>query len=196
MAYANQEQSDEERKHFLDEALQLYEQAIQKKSNLASAYYGEAVVYERMANYDQAIENINKAVAAAPNSINYLYEAGRMLFNRGIVNVSSKNDSQIAAPPIDATTDTQTADNELSANQNTSNTRGNVSMNDDLRAATTIFNQIIAANPQHANATYSLALIYEITGDTANAKKYYEKLVDIVPDQVTKDAILQKLSTL
>ena len=43
---------------------------------------------------------------------------------------------------------------------------------------------------------FSVALIYESVGESALATEYYERLLKIVEDQPTKDAILAKLRSL
>lgn len=197
MAYANAEEAEGERKHFLEEALKFYDQAIAKKSNLAAAYYGKAVVHERLGNFDEAVAGIGQAVAAAPDNIDYHYESGRMLFNRGVAGATSGGQAapEIVAPSVE---EEGGEDSDLSVAEPASPpaATGQITMNDDLQAAEAIFKQIVAVSPSHANAVYSLALIYEVTGNKAEARSYYEKLVEIVPDQATKDAILKKLSSL
>ena len=70
------------------------------------------------------------------------------------------------------------------------------SLNDDLRAARTIFENILTVSPKHANALYNLALLAETDENNTQAKDYYERLLDTVTDQATKDFILEKLRTL
>ena len=91
MAHANKESADDEKKHFYDEALKFYQKAITEKSNLASAYYGMAVVYERSADYSKAIEQISQAVSLEPANVDYRFELGRMFYNRGISAVDNQD---------------------------------------------------------------------------------------------------------
>lgn len=193
VAYANSEQSEEERQHFYSEAIKFYEQAISKKSNLAAAYYGIAVVYERSGNYNQAIEQLGRAVGLAGQNLDYRFELGRMYFNRG---VASQNLQQQQTKEITSAEGEQEVLEEEDLSVSQQQAQGEITKNDDLNIAEAVFKNILEFSPNHANATYSLALIYESLGDSQQAKTYYEKLLNIVTDQPTKDAILQKLQSL
>lgn len=197
MAYAAGEEAAEEQQHFYNEALKFYDQAIAKKSNLGAAYYGKGIVSERLGNYDAAIESVGQAVAVAPTNLDYRYELGRLYFNRGVAN---KDLQQAPATPV-AEAGAESEAEELDADPAatppaTGSTAADLKNNSDVQTAEALFKTVVQASPSHANAVYSLALIYEVTGDKGQARTYYEKLVEIVPDQETKDAILQKLSTL
>jgi len=67
---------------------------------------------------------------------------------------------------------------------------------EDLALAEAIFKSVVEISPKHANAIYSLGLIYETIGEKEQAREQYRKLLDIVPEQATKDIILQKLGGL
>jgi len=194
MAYAGREESAEEKKHFYEEAIKFYKEAINKKSNLASAYYGIAVVYEKIEDYNSSIEELGKAVGLAGQNLDYRFELGRMYFNRGVSSESleQKQSEQLAAA---GNNDEELLGEDLSvAREQTSG--GNIGFNNDLKVAEAIFKNILEFSPNHANAIYSLALIYESVGDRDQAIRHYEKLLNIVEDQPTKDAILEKLRSL
>ncbi|OGF41396.1 hypothetical protein A2477_02125 [Candidatus Falkowbacteria bacterium RIFOXYC2_FULL_47_12] len=196
MAYANKESADTEKKHFYDEALKFYQKAIEEKSNLTPAYYGIAIVYERRNDYAKAIEQLSQAVGFEPTNLDYRFELGRMFFNRGIsaggLNQQQSDDITAASGEANAV-DTGT----LSVNEGEGGTApAAVADNQDVQSARRIFENILQASPNHANAMYSLALIAEANGDKAAARSYYERLLNIVSDQPTKDAILAKLRAL
>jgi len=197
IAHANNEKSEEEKKHFYDEAIKFYQQAIAKKSDFAQSYYGLAIVYEKTGDYDKAVEELGKAVTLANDNLDYRFELGRMYFNRGVKNQNLQQQSNsIASADAQTQSDETTNDNKsVSVGQEQSG-QTKVSATDDVNTAKAIFENILSVSPKHANAIYSLALIYESLGDKAKAKNYYEKLLDIVPDQATKDQILQKLQSL
>ncbi|PIT93957.1 hypothetical protein COU00_01615 [Candidatus Falkowbacteria bacterium CG10_big_fil_rev_8_21_14_0_10_43_11] len=186
MAHANNEKADEEKKYFYNEAIKFYNQAIAKKSNFSPAYYGAAIAYEKLNDYDKAIEETGKAVTLAGDNLDYRFELGRMYFNRG---VQSQNLRQ-------QTKEITAADNNENLSVNQEQSSKAVSFNNDLKVAEAILKNLIEVSPSHANAIYSLALIYETVGDAAQARQYYEKLLNIVSDQPTKDAILKKLQAL
>ncbi len=188
MAQSNQEKADEEKQYFYDEAIKYYKQAIKKKPNLAPAYYGIAIVYERKGDFDKAIKNLSNAVVAAPDSIDYRFELGRLYFNKG---VSGQNLTQQQTTEITSNEDDEDVVDE--EDLSVAGRAGTAQKNDDLIKAETVFNSILQVSPNHANAIYSLAMMYETLGEKSKAKEYYRKLVDIIPDQATKDVILQKL---
>ena len=194
MAHANQEAGAEEKNKFYAEAIKFYGQAISKKSNLAPAYYGIAIAYEKLNNYDQAIEEVGKAVTLAADNLDYRFELGRLYFNRGVrsQNLQQQQTKEIAAAADRGQTVIQ--EEKLSVQEEQSNQA--VTFNNDLQVADAIFKNVIEISPKHANALYSLALIYETIGDKEQAKQYYGKLLDIVSDQPTKEAIVKKLQAL
>ncbi|MFA5318229.1 MAG: hypothetical protein WC323_02025 [Patescibacteria group bacterium] len=191
MAFANNEESAEEKNHFYDQAIKFYEEAINKKSNLASAYYGISVVYERRNDYNKAIEELGKAVGLAGDNLDYRFELGRMYFNRGML---AQNSGENAAEITTSQNTGAEGEEDLSVNQSSGIKQA--VMNDDLKTSEAVFKNILEFSENHANSIYSLALIYESIGDREQAIEYYEKLLKIVGDQPTKDAILAKLRSL
>ncbi len=194
MAQANKETAAEEKNRFYNEAIKFYGQAIAKKSNFAPAYYGSAVAYEGLSDYNQAIEEMGKAITLAGDNLDYHFELGRMYFNRG---VQSQNLQQQQTKDITAAANKDQeviAEETLSVNQE--KTAPPITLNNDLQAAEAIFKNIIDVSPNYANALYSLGLIYETIGNKGQAKQYYERLLDVVSDQPTKEAILKKLQSL
>jgi tetratricopeptide (TPR) repeat protein len=193
MAYANRESSDTEKKHYYDEALKFYQKAVEEKANLAPAYYGMAIVYERGNDYAKAIEQLSQAASLEPANLDYRFELGRMFYNRGIS--ASGLDQQQSDSITGASGEADAVDaNTLSVNEGSA--PPSTASNQDVQSARTIFENILQASPNHANAIYSLALIAEASGDREKARGYYERLVNIVSDQPTKDAILAKLQAL
>jgi len=190
MAFANNEESEEEKNHFYDQAIKFYEEAIAKKSNLPAAYYGMSVVYERKNDYDKAIEELGKVIGLAGDNINYRFELGRLYFNRGILVQNKEKAAEITTPKVSGEGDEE----DLSISQPGKVEK--VVMNSDLKTSEAIFKNILEFSANHANAIYSVALIYESVGESALATEYYERLLKIVEDQPTKDAILAKLRSL
>lgn len=194
VAQANREESDSEKRYYYNEAIKFYEKAIAKKSNLAPAHYGIAIVRERLGDFDKAIEQVGQAVVLAGNNLDYRFELGRLYFNRG---VASQNLQQQQTKQITSSENKKEAlyEKELSVEEGAVSP-GKTVENDDLKTAKAIFENILQASSNHANATYSLAMIHEVLGEQEQAKEYYEKLLDIITDQATKDAVLEKLKSL
>ena len=137
---------------------------------------------------------MGKAITLAGDNLDYHFELGRMYFNRG---VQSQNLQQQQTKDITAAANKDQeviAEETLSVNQE--KTAPPITLNNDLQAAEAIFKNIIDVSPNYANALYSLGLIYETIGNKGQAKQYYERLLDVVSDQPTKEAILKKLQSL
>lgn len=60
------------------EALGLFDQAIEKKQNLAVAYYQKAITHSRLAEFDTAIEEARKANQYEPNNASYAFTLGAL----------------------------------------------------------------------------------------------------------------------
>jgi len=180
MARANAETAASEKEHYINEAIKQYDLAIAKKADLGAAYYGKAIAYETLNKADDAIENLKQAVILTRDNIDYRFELGRLFFNRG---VAAGNLSQSATN--DLTTGAETGE-DLSVS---SSGGGTATKNDDVVNAEQLFLSIVQANPNHANALYSLALLYQKTGETANAKLVIKQLLTVVTDQASVDLI-------
>jgi len=180
MARANAETVKTEQDIYINEAIKNYDSAIAKKNDFAAAYYGKAIAYERLTKTDDSIDQLKKAVLLARDNPDYRFELGRLYFNRG---VTASNLSQTATD--DLTAGDETGDN-LSV---TGGQGGAAAKNDDVKTAEQLFLSIVQANPNHANALYSLGLLYQKTGETASAKAVVKQLLTVVTDQPSIDAV-------
>ena len=154
--------------------------AIAKKADLGAAYYGKAIAYEKLNDIDQAIEQLKQAVLLTRDSIDYKFELGRLFFNRGVM---PGNISQTAADDL-------TTGAELNEDLSVSGaTGGAIAKNEDVATAEQLFLSIVQGNPNHANALYSLALLYQKTGETDNAKLVVGQLLTILTDQPSIDLV-------
>ena len=181
MARANAEKDKTQQEYYINEAIKKYDLALAKKSDFAAANYGKAIAYERLSKIDDAIDQLKKAVILTRDNVDYRFELGRLFFNRGV-----------AAPPgiaqsasEDITTGAE-AEQDLSVS---SQAGGTIKKNDDVATAEQLFLSIIQANPNHANALYSVALLYQKTGETENAKIVIAQLLKVVTDQPSIDVV-------
>lgn len=191
MARANAEQDAEEKKFYIGEAIKKYDEAIKKKGDLAAAYYGKAIAREKLGDTDDAIEQLKRANLVSQNNLDYRFELGRMFFNRGVVqpNLSQTASQQIAENDIDPNA---TGTPEIISVQPSATTGATVTKNSDLAAAEQLFLSILLASPKHANARYSLAVLYQKTGELDNAKVMVNSLLDTLQDQQTIKAVQQQ----
>ncbi|MEA3398774.1 MAG: hypothetical protein U9R06_03460 [Patescibacteria group bacterium] len=196
MARANAETDKTEKDYYINEAIKKYDEAIAKKGDLAAAHYGKAIAYEKLNDIDGAIDNLKKANLVSNNNIDYIFELGRLYFNRGVAqpNLGQTASQQIAENDIRPDVGegaTTTAELSITPSQPT----GAVSMrNDDLNAAEQIFLSILRANPKHANALYSTAILYQKINETEKAKIMVQGLLDVLTDEATKQAVRQQFA--
>lgn len=179
MARANAEKDKAQQEYYINEAIKKYDSAIAKKADFGAANYGKAIAYEKMGKIDDAIEQLKKAVILTKNNMDYRFELARLYFNRGVSN------SGIAQADQNITKD-QGDEQDLSV---VAQSGGEIKKNDDVATAEQLFLSIAQANPNHANALYSLALIYQKTGETENAKIVVKQLLTVITDQQSIDAI-------
>ncbi len=193
MAKANAETADTEKKFNIGEAVKNYDKAIEKKSDLAAAYYGKAIAGEKLGTLDDAIEQLKKANLVASDNLDYRFELGRMFFNRGVQqpNLSQTASQQIAEADINPDGASTTDVVSVEPNQKAGAV---VSKNSDLAAAEQLFLSILIANPNHANAKYSLAVLYQKTGESDNAKLMVNSLLETVTDTATQEAVRKQFS--
>lgn len=192
MARANAEADPEEKKYFVNEAIKKYDEAIAKKGDLAAAYYGKAIAYEKNTDIDNAIENLKQANLVSRNNLDYRFELGRLYFNRGVAqpNLGQTASTQIAENDINPDGDASTTD-QLSVQPNQA-TGSVTAKNSDLTTAEQLFLSIIQANANHANALYSLAVLYQKVGEKDNAKLAVESLLKVLQDETVKDTVKQQ----
>lgn len=189
MAKANMEKDEGEKEYFIGEAIKKYDDAIERKRDLAAAYYGKAVAYEKLGKNDDAIRELKNANIASGDNMDYRFELGRMFYNRGVsagLNQSAGTSREIAENDIDPANSSGVES--LSVNGGTDSGEI-VSKGDDLINAEKLFLSILSENPKHANACYSLAVLYQKVGENDNANIMVNRLLEIVDDQKTKEAI-------
>lgn len=179
MARANAEKDKTQQEYYISEAIKKYDLALAKKNDFDAAYYGKAIAYEKLNKIDDAIDQLKKAVILAGNNADYKFELGRLYFNRGAAQNSL---AQNAAADI-------TKGAEAQQDLSVSGQGGATKKNDDVATAEQLFLSIIQANPNHANALYSLGLLYQKTGETDNARLVVAQLLKVVTDQPSIDAV-------
>ena len=185
MARANTETVKTEQELYINEAIKQYDMAIAKKNDLGAAYYGKAIAYEKLNKIDEAIDQLQKAALLARDNFDYRFELGRLYFNRGV----TANITQNAADGITAG---ETSD-DLSVTGGQGGTKGK---NDDVAAAEQLFLSILQANPNHANALYSLGLLYQKIDDEQNAKLVVRQLLNVLTDKASIDIVKKQFAGL
>jgi len=188
MARSNAETEKTEKEFYINEAIKKYDEAIAKKNDFAAAFYGKGIAYESLSKSSEAIEQLKSAVVFAGDNADYQFELGRMYFNRGVTdpNISQNASKEIAEAEVE--NGEATEGENLSVESEPAGS-GATKKNEDLTNAENIFLNILQANPNHANALYSLALLYQKTGETDNAKIAIKRLLEVVTDEPTREAV-------
>ena len=176
MAQANSETEAEEKKYFIEEAIKQYNEALKRKDNLTDAYQGKSIAYENLGDVEQAIQNLIKASNIDPNNETYRFELARLYFNKGIAQDDTPQDLS------------GLTEQELRILQ-IRKSRGLIEPNKDLKAAEQLFLSVLLENQKHANARYSLALLYQKIGDVEKASVMVKSLINILEDEEQKEVI-------
>lgn len=79
---ADGKQDGPEKTALLNEAKGYFEQAVQKKPDLAIAHYNLAVIASRMKDYDGAILSTSQAIRLAPSNLSFRYNLGLLYQER------------------------------------------------------------------------------------------------------------------
>jgi tetratricopeptide (TPR) repeat protein len=188
MARANAEQDKTEIENYINEAVKKYDESLAKKDDLAAAQYGKAIAYEKLGNIDSAIESLRNATILSRDNIDYRFELGRLYFNKG---VTQPNIAQNATKEI--TTGEGEGGLSIETNQPAANV---INKNAELTNAEQLFLSIINENPNHANGLYSLAILYQKTGEKENAKAAITRLLAILEEGPTKEAVKEQFKGL
>lgn len=73
---------DDERKKFLNEALDQFKKSIEKKADYAVGYFYIALAENSLGNTDSAVEAMQKAVSYDSKNVDYFYNLGRLYQQR------------------------------------------------------------------------------------------------------------------
>ncbi len=200
MARSNVETDPNEKNFYIQEAIKKYDESLAKKSDLAAAYYGKAIAEEKLNKMDDAIEHLKSAAVIAQGNIDYVFELGRLYFNRGVSKkpeIAQGASKQIAEDDITPEGQAPAGGErpDLSVNQN-QQAGAKIARNDDLNNAEQLFLGILANNPSHANSLYSLALLYQKIDETTKSSEYVTKLLSVLTDENQKQAVRQQFEGL
>jgi len=80
-----------------DEAISLFEHAIQSNPEFANAYYGEAIVYDRLEQPDKSLATLERLFARAKMQdarSKPVYDGARQLFGKLQVDLAQRNESE------------------------------------------------------------------------------------------------------
>lgn len=187
MARANAETDEKEKSYYIGEAIKKFDESISKKSDLAAAYYGKGIAYEKLNQTDQAIDQLKQAVILANNNIDYHFELGRMYFNKGVIQPDIKQNASENIAMNDVNSENG-QNGELSV-EPSQPVAGVIARNDNINTSEQIFQSILQVVPSHANALYSLAVLYQKINEPDKVRENVKKLLEILPDDATKESV-------
>jgi len=151
-----------------NDAIKMYEKAIEVDPNYADAYNDLGIIYNDIGKYDKAIDYYKKALEKNP-------EHKYATYNIGLA-YEKKGDIQKALEYLkssDSKTDLARAYNSL----------GNIYLEKqkDYDKALEYYMQALAANPDDKFALRNAGLAYQAKGDITKALEFYEKSIQIDP---------------
>ena len=198
VARANAATDQDEKQKYFNEAINNYNKATEKKSDFAAAYYGKGIAYEKLQNIDEAIEQIKSAVNNSGNNIDYMFELGRLYFNRGVMNANVKEQAikDVIQPDEKGDDSAEASDDEELSVESSQQYNTEVERNEDINIANQIFLNILQAEKSHANALYSLGLIYQAVGENDNTKAVIDQLLMLLDDSEQKNKVKQQFKDL
>jgi len=200
-ARADVAKQDSEKEKFLKAALDKYDLATAKKSDFAQAYYGKGVIYEKLNNIDEAINQLKLAVNNANSNKDYAFELGRLYLNRGISkaetvkqeqNTTDKKEEQLSKNDSGS----QENKDKLTVEADSGSVQQIIKRNKDINIANQIFLSILRNEKKHANALYSLTLLYNAVGEKENAKITLNKLLEILQNKEQKNRVREQFRDL
>ncbi|MBL7058202.1 hypothetical protein ISS03_02585 [Patescibacteria group bacterium] len=190
MARVKLENSQEEKIFFISEAIKLYDESIKRKVNLASAHYGKSIAQETLGDLDGAIQSLTNATIINQNA-SFMFELGRLYFNRGVLAPVLTQGDDAVEDLVNSGDKSSSKEDDLSVNPGNKEI-GTVANNQDLATAEQLFLSILLNNQNHANARYSLALLYDKTGDKEKAGIMVKSLMKMLEDDEQKEQLKEQ----
>ncbi|MFC1613427.1 tetratricopeptide repeat protein [Patescibacteria group bacterium] len=217
----NGEDQLEAKKKFYDNAKTNFLKAIELKRDLAVAYDALGRLEEKLGNLDEAIQYISVSYQLNADNVVYPFNLGRLYYNRG---VSAETTNQPADTAGERELEDESArmgedelisslqgegdveegedgeEEEQEEEEHTPELEQSASAEtakkeNDFKMAGLLFQKALELDPNYADALYSLAMVYEQLGYNQDAKIYYQKTMDALPEDQTevRDALRGKI---
>lgn len=161
-------------------AVQIFTDFLKQKSQQADVLHARAQSYEKMEMMDEAINDIEAALALEPDQIEPLTTKGRLL---------KKSSQEMPARMVWATLTRldPSADNMAQI--------GMVNyLQGDYAQAALYFERAIFAEPNHSKALYHLAICYKEQGQMGKAKSICQQALALLPQNSEFKKLLERLS--
>lgn len=165
-----------------DEAIKVIDSTESITPSNPTLYLEKARIYTLTKEYDQAVEQIKKALDLKPNYVEAVYLLSQIQVERG--ELDQAIDSIQAGITVDK------------FNPNLRFQLGLLYYNQQkYNDAMTVFEETITLSPDFANAKYFLGLSYYKNNRTSDSIKIFEELVKIAPDNKEVALILNNLKS-
>lgn len=173
--YYTREIDDPRKEESWDRAVSSFQTAVEQDPNYYSAYIEMGVMYDEKGD-SLALEYYNSAIDIAPNSLEAWYNKAMYFQNRG--EVDNALNSYYKINEIDETW----PDPYYNLGYI------HLLMTSELDSSIYYFERATQLDPMYYQAYNNMGLAYEKKGDFKNARKFYQKAVEINPDfQLAKD---------
>lgn len=173
--YYSRDIEDPRKEESWERAVSSFQTAVEQDPNYYSAYIEMGVMYDEKGD-SLALEYYNSAIDIAPNSLEAWYNKGMYYQNRG--EVDNALNCYYTINDIDETwPDPYYNEGYI-----------HLLMTNDLDSSIYYFERATQLDPMYYQAFNNMGLAYEKKGDFKNARKYYQKAVEINPNfQLAKD---------
>ncbi|HEY8021901.1 MAG TPA: tetratricopeptide repeat protein [Thermoanaerobaculia bacterium] len=160
--------------------------AIEIDPKMEPAYTGLATVYENQKNYPQALATLDKLAQVDPQSADGFRIRSEVYHRMALSTSDKKKAREYEAEAQKAKEGVKTASASKVAAAGSSPdavfNQGVALFNaNNVPEATKVFEKVLDMKPTHARAHYMLGLCYVNQGDSAKAKEYLSKFIQLAP---------------
>lgn len=162
-----------------DEALKEYQKVLAENQDLHQAYDKIGLCYYRLSDLENAIENFKLMLEKEPQSQDILINLSSIYFEKGELEEGMKYFKQL--------------DDKTLTDPGTFYNIGILLFkNGQIDMAIDYLNKCLAVDPGYVNGYYQLALANLNKGDLEEAKKNFQKVIELAPDS-EKAALAKKM---
>ncbi|MFH0854357.1 MAG: hypothetical protein V1891_02605 [bacterium] len=171
-------------------AIEDFEKAIELKPDLTSAYDGVSRIKEKNGDLEKAIEYMTVSFNLNANNAFYPFNLGRLYYNMAAADMAEK---RTADPAEEGNADTgefniasSTEGIKVEENSKIVENKKAIDSENDLKIAEALFKRAVQLQDKYVDALYSLAMVYEKQGMISEAKEYYKKTLDSLPENAAE----------
>ncbi len=201
-------------KKMYDAALENFNKAIELKLDLTSGYDAVARIKEKLGNLNEAINYMAASYNLNRKNAFYSFNLGRLFYNRAVLGNNANqrelesesariNNEETDAFDLASSTEEESGimnhesgimngKDGLPAQAGADETRKDKDAENDLKTAEALFKQAIQLQDKYVDALYSIAMLYEHKGMRKEAKEYYKKTLDALPENSEARSVVEE----